>query len=98
MNTRLLGTLCMLGCGLQVVDGVRWATLHLETTDTISLFLDILLSLGGICGLLGLLALKATGTNRVLQVLTFMPILGFLGNMIDDIMKSWPNYPAPARS
>jgi hypothetical protein len=85
MNTRLLGTFCILGSALSVLDGIRWATFKLETNDPISLLVGIVLDLGVICGLWGLFALKATGTNRIFQALTFLPIIGSLGDMINNI-------------
>ena len=87
MNTRLLGTICIIGSAFQVVDGVRWAALKLTTTDPLSLFLGIALDLGGLCGLIALLVLQATGTNRIFQLLTYLPILGFLGDMINNIAQ-----------
>jgi hypothetical protein len=85
MNTRLLGTLCVFGSALSILDGIRWAIFKLETNDTISLLMGIVLDLGVICGLLGLLALKATGTNRIFQALTLLPLIGSLGDLINNI-------------
>jgi hypothetical protein len=87
MNTRLLGTLCIIGSAFQVVDGVRWAALKLTANDPLSLFMGIALDFGALCGLSALLALKATGTNRIFQVLTYLPILGLLGDMINNIAQ-----------
>jgi hypothetical protein len=87
MNTRLMGTICIIANALQIVDGVRWAALKLTTNNPLSLSVGIASDLGALCGLIALVALKTTGTNRIFQVLTFLPILGFLGDIINNIAQ-----------
>lgn len=91
MNNRILGTLCAILSAFQVIEGIRWATFHLTTSDTFSLIMNILFDIGAICGLWGLLYLKGTGSNKVFLVLTFLPVIGFLAdltNNVQQLMKS----------
>jgi hypothetical protein len=87
MKIRLLGILCVIGSALQVVDGVRWATFHITTGDSLSLIFDILFSIGALCALWAVLLLKVTGTNRIFQGLTLIPMVGFLANIINDFQQ-----------
>jgi hypothetical protein len=87
MKIRILGTLCVIGSVLQVMDGIRWATFHITSGDSLSLIIDILFSIGALCALWGLLILEVTGTKRIFQVLTVIPMIGFLANMVNDFQQ-----------
>jgi hypothetical protein len=87
MNNRILGTLCAILSVFQVIEGIRWATFHLTTSDTFSLVVNILFDVGAICGPWGLLYLKGTGSNKVFVVLTFLPIIGFLADLINNVQQ-----------
>ncbi len=78
MNTRLLGTLCMIGSAVWMLDGVRQAALGLHEFDKLSNTANLVWAIGGFCGILGLVTAKATGTNPIFRVLTFLPAVGFL--------------------
>jgi hypothetical protein len=87
MNTRLLGTLCIIGSligmadatrnllmGQQMVDGLR-------QLDAISSIAMVLAAIGGLCGVLGLVALRATGSNPVFRLLTYLPGISYVAMM-----------------
>lgn len=77
MNTRLLGTLCMLGGAVAVMDSIRWGVLGLSGPDTLTGIGFIVWAIGSIAGLLGLIALNVVGASPVTRALALMPVLGF---------------------
>jgi hypothetical protein len=77
MNIRVLGTLCLIGNGIWVLDSIRWFFRGFGW-DTIDVVVSIICAIGSICGILGLIALKATGPHPILRPLSYLPILGFL--------------------
>jgi hypothetical protein len=87
MNTRSLGLICMITSAIQLLDGVRWAVLKPTTNDTVSLIVAILMDVGCIGVLMALLALKATGSNRIFQILTFLPVSGLLADIISNFAQ-----------
>jgi hypothetical protein len=87
MNNRILGMLCLGLSVFQLFDGIRWATFHLTANNPLSLILGILLDIGGLCGLWGLLYLSGTGTNKIFQAITFLPVIGFLADLINNLQQ-----------
>jgi hypothetical protein len=77
MNTRVLGTLCLIANAIWVLDSVRWLFRGFGF-DRLDTAVGIIAAIGGICGILGLIALKATGALPLIRLLSYLPILGFL--------------------
>ena len=76
MNTRLLGTLCIVGSFAVLVDGFRLTVLGLENLDRVSSLAYMLWSIGGICAIVGLIKLNALGSNTVMRALAFLAHVG----------------------
>ena len=77
MNNRLLGTLCMLGGAVALVDSLRWGMLGLSVNDTLTQIAIIVWSIGSIAGLQGLIVLNVVGASPVTRALALLPALGF---------------------
>ena len=77
MNNRLLGTVCMLGGAVAVMDSLRWGVLGLSDSDTLTGIVFIVWSIGSIAGLLGMIALNVVGASPVTRALAMLPVLGF---------------------
>ena len=87
MNPRLLGTLCIIGGAAYLLNGLRYAIIGgFVQQDLLGVVLSGIWALGGICGVLGMIKLRVTGTNRVIRILSYLPIAGFLlilaGNLL----------------
>ena len=76
-NNRLLGTVCMLGGAVAVMDSLRWWVLGLTDPDTLTGIGFIVWAIGSIAGLLGLIALNVVGASPVARALAMLPVLGF---------------------
>jgi hypothetical protein len=76
-NNRLLGTVCMLGGAVAVMDSLRWGVLGLSDSDTLTGIVFIVWAIGSIAGLLGLIALNVVGASPVTRALAMLPVLGF---------------------
>jgi hypothetical protein len=76
-NNRLLGTVCMLGGAVAVMDSLRWWVLGLSDSDTLTGIVFIVWAIGSIAGLLGLIALNVVGASPVTRALAMLPVLGF---------------------
>ena len=76
-NNRLLGTVCMLGSAVAVMDSLRWGVLGLSDSDTLTGIVFIVWAIGSIAGLLGLIALNVVGASPVTRALAMLPVLGF---------------------
>ena len=76
-NNRLLGTVCMLGGAVAVMDSLRWWVLGLSDPDTLTGIGFIAWAIGSIAGLLGLIALNVVGASPVTRALAMLPVLGF---------------------
>ena len=88
MNTRLLGTWCIIGSAIGVADGVRLVMLGeqltpgIRTLDAITATTTVVAAIGGLCGLLGFIALRATGNNPIFRVLTYLPGVSYLATLL----------------
>lgn len=78
MNPRILGTICVIGGAAYLIQGLRFAVLGSYVPDLLGVVLSGIWALGAICGVLGMIALRATGTNRVVRIISYLPIAGFL--------------------
>ncbi len=76
-NNRLLGTVCMLGGAVAVMDSLRWGVLGLSASDTLTGIAFIVWAIGSIAGLLGLIALNVVGASPMTRALAMLPVLGF---------------------
>lgn len=85
MNTRLLGTICMIGALVVTLDALRATAMGINI-DTIGLITGTLWCIGCIAALIGLIRLNAVGSNTIARALVFLPIIGFvlllLGNLL----------------
>ena len=83
MNTRLLGTLSIIASAIMIADGVRLVmTGHQSVSgfrdhDTISIVVQLVSAIGGLCAVIGLIALKATGRNPIFRWLSYLPAVGY---------------------
>jgi hypothetical protein len=78
MSNRLLGTLCIVGSVIVLLDAFRQVALGLDDPfDTIGLIANSVWALGGIAVLVGMIQLNAVGPNTVVRALAFIPIIGF---------------------
>ena len=93
MNTRLLGSLCIIGSLIAIADGVRNVIIGHQSVagvrhfDTISSTADIVWMLGVLCAVLGLIALKATGTNPIFRFLTYVPAAGAVVQIVAFLLQ-----------
>jgi len=82
MNTRWLGTLCIIGGFAYVVMAVYGSITQLppgkQEQDPVMMFTVALWMLGAICGWLGFILVRGTGNNIVVRFLSFTPIVGLL--------------------
>ena len=78
MNTRLLGTLGMIGGLAYVVMAGFSAIVPISFTDFNfpAQLLHIVWAAGAICGWLGFIAIRGTGQNIAVRFLSFLPIVG----------------------
>jgi len=83
MNTRLLGRLSIIASAIMMANGVRLVvTGHQDTPgflnlDTISIVVQLVSAIGGLCAVIGLIALKATGRNPIFRWLSYLPAVGY---------------------
>ena len=88
MNNRLLGTACILGSAVLLVDTGRHVVLgNEEVFDTIGLLTGIIWALGASAALVGLIQLNAVGRSAVVRALAFLPIIGFLLLILANIVQ-----------
>ncbi len=78
MNPRLLGTICIIGGAVYLLEGLRFAVKGSYVSDMLDVVLMGIWALGSIGGVLGMIALRVTGTNRISRILSYLPIAGFL--------------------
>ena len=77
MNTRVLGTLTMIGGLAGVLFAVRlvlWPEITSKPGDMLGQSLNLLWQLGNLCLVLGILRLNVTGTGRLARGLTYVPL------------------------
>ncbi len=88
MNTRLLGTLCVIGSLIGLADSVRSVmngeplAQGLRFPDTITSISNVLGAIGALCGLLGFIALRGTGTKPIFRLLTYLPGVSYVASII----------------
>ncbi len=87
MNTRFLGTVCMIGSIIATLDGLRWAAVGAKDFDTLALIANTVWGIGGICCLLGLIGLNGVGRKTIVRVLVFVPIVGFVLLIVGNVMQ-----------
>jgi hypothetical protein len=93
MNSRLLGTLCIIGGAAYLLNGLKNAVIGgFLQQDLLGVVLSGIWALGGICGVLGMIQLRVTGTNRVIRILSYLPIAGFLLFLVGNLY--WAMNPA----
>ena len=78
MNTRTLGTLCIVGSLIAIVAGIRVSVFGTEPFDTVGIIAGILWYVGGISALVGMIRLNAIGSGTLSRALTFVPMIGFV--------------------
>src|SRR5688572_18559626 len=66
MNTRLLGTICILGALAAATEGVR-VLLGRGDPDSLTYVLVLVGAVGPVCGVLGMRALRVAGSGRAGQ-------------------------------
>jgi hypothetical protein len=78
MNTRVLGTLAIIGGVADIVSGVYAGIVGVTTDhpDITSQLIAFLWVLGAICGWLGFILIGGTGSNIVVRFLAFVPVIG----------------------
>ena len=83
MNTRLLGRLSIIASTVMLANGVRLVvTGHQDIPgfldlDTISIVVQLVSAIGGLCSMIALIALKATGKNPIFRLLSYLPAVGY---------------------
>jgi hypothetical protein len=82
MNTRLLGSILIIGSLVVMINSFR-----VNVLDTIGGAALILWSIGGVCGLIGLIRLNALGSNAVARTVGLLPILGFFTLILSDSLR-----------
>jgi hypothetical protein len=87
MNTRLLGTICIIGSILAVLNAFRVSALG-QDFDTIDLIVGSFWAVGGIAALVGMIQLSAVGSNTVVRALAFVPIIGFVLLILANIIQA----------
>lgn len=87
MNSRLLGTVCIVGTLALMVEGFRRTGSGPGSIDTLSSLAYVVWSIGGICAIIGLIKLHALGSNTVMRALAFLPIIGFVVFILMDGLK-----------
>lgn len=91
MNTRLLGTVCMVGALAVIVDGVRLTltgTPSAQFGDRLTGLAFVLYGIGGICGIVGLLKLNALGMKVTARAMGFLPMIGFAAFILGDGLRA----------
>ena len=87
MNTRTLGTLCIVGSLIWGLDALRWMVIGLDEFDTLGMIANAIWGAGGACAIVGMIRLNAVGANAIVRALAFVPIIGFLLLIVGNIMQ-----------
>ena len=75
---RLGGTLCIVGGAVLLLLGLRFLVEGGAVEDGLTGLMVGIWALGGICGVLGMIALEATGTNPIVRIVSYLPVVAFL--------------------
>jgi hypothetical protein len=86
MNTRFLGTICIVGSVVAALDALRASAMGI-TFDTISLITGTLWCIGGIAALIGLIRLNAVGSKTIARALVLLPMIGFVLLMLGNLVQ-----------
>jgi len=79
MNTRVLGTLCIIGGLAYTVTAIYSAIAGRSESlsfDLVGQLLSLAWIVGAICGWLGFILIRGTGNNIAVRFLSFVPIVG----------------------
>ena len=86
MNNRGLGLICMIGGVAYLIVGIRFLLAGgVEQFGLIDVILSIGWAAGENCGVLGMIAERATGQNKVVLIISYLPIVAFLLVTIGEI-------------
>jgi hypothetical protein len=77
MNPRSLGTLCVIGGTAYLMNGLRFFIAGAPVEDSLSGVLSGVWALGALCGVLGMVAVQVTGANRVIRIISYLPVVAF---------------------
>lgn len=88
MNQRLLGGLCILGGMAYLINGLRFFVAGEPVQDLLVVILSCLWALGGMSGILGMQAAQVTGSNRVVQLLSYLPVAALLAALIGTVQSA----------
>jgi hypothetical protein len=89
MNTRLLGSLLIVGALAVIVEDARASMLGTSSPviDIYSSIFYVIWGIGGVCGVLGLIRLNALRFNAVARAAGFIPLIGFVGFILGDGLR-----------
>jgi hypothetical protein len=91
MNTRLLGSLCILGSFAVLADGFRDTGLSssgAQFGDSFTALAYAIWGIGGICGIVGLIRLDALGARATARAMGFLPMIGFAAFVLGDGLRA----------
>ena len=91
MNTRLLGTICILGALAVLADGFRptgMGATEAQFGDRFTALAYAIFGLGGICGIAGLIQLNALGPKTTARAMGFLPMIGFAAFVLGDGLRA----------
>lgn len=91
MNTRLLGTICMIGAFAVLADGFRpsgMGAAEAQFGDRFTALAYAIFGLGGICGIAGLIQLNGLGPKTTARAMGFLPMIGFAAFVLGDGLRA----------
>ena len=91
MNTRLLGTVCIVGALAVLVDSFRPTGMgapEVQFGDRFTALAYVLFGIGGICGIAGLIKLNALGMKATARAMGFLPMIGFAAFILGDGLRA----------
>lgn len=86
MNNRFLGIICIIGSVIWALDNIRWVVLGLTEFDMISVGVNIIWAVGGICAIVAMIRLNVFGGNPIVRALACVPIIGFVALILGGLM------------
>src|SRR5512139_2970799 len=78
MNTRFLGTLCMIGGFAYVASALYSLITGSGDSNSMNVLFGLMWAAGASCGWLGFILIRGTGDNIVVRFLSFIPIVGLV--------------------
>ncbi|MDP9314896.1 MAG: hypothetical protein M3R24_29170 [Chloroflexota bacterium] len=91
MNTRLLGTICILGSFAVLAEGFRpsgMGAAEAQFGDRFTALSYAIFGIGGICGIAGLIQLNALGPKTTARAMGFLPMIGFAAFILGDGLRA----------